>query len=127
MQLKSSIRCPGLLHRHIEVGPRSLAETPVLDVFDDANHGQTRIPIPPSLDMQLVADGLLSPEEPPCECLIDDGYERGLAVVAFGKIAPLDESNPHEIEVARRDRVPEDAHVLAAARYIAANLYFVGP
>src|SRR4029077_21663 len=103
---------PGLPHRQIEVWLRSLAKLAVLDVFDDADHSHTHSRCRLT---QLAADRLPSSKKTPCECLIDDGYGRRLAVVAFGKIASLDERNPHEIEVTRPNRVPVDVHVLAAA------------
>src|SRR5437667_8591683 len=109
MQHKAITRYPGLLHRQIEVRPRTLGKTPVLDVFDNADHRPTRAP-----ELQLAADRLLPWKKPSCECLIDDRHGRRLAVVAFGKIAPCDESNPHDIEVSRPNRIVAHEHVLAA-------------
>src|SRR5262245_27294485 len=118
MQLKAITGYPGLLQRQIYVGPWSFGKTAVLDVFDNADHGPTRSP-----ELQLATDGLLPSKKPSCECLVDNRRGRRLTVVAFGKIAPCDECNPHEIEVARPNRVHADFQVLAAARYVASNLH----
>src|SRR5262249_16228846 len=116
MQVKAITRYPDLLHRQIYVGPRSFGKTAVLDVFDNADHSPTRSP-----QLHLVTDRLLPFKIPSCECLIDNRHERRLTVVAVGKIAPCDECNAHEIEVSRPNRVHANIHVLAAARYVAAD------
>ena len=56
------------------------------------------------------------------ESLIDDRHRRGIAVVPFREVPPLEQRNPQNLEEARRDRGARYAHLLARTGNVSIHL-----
>src|SRR6185436_12046810 len=68
---------------------------------------------------QVSSNRALVLEEVLCEFLVDDGDRGFLLGIEAREVAAVEHSNPHRLEVARRDRVHERLHVFPVLRLVA--------
>ena len=105
-----------LRERQVERRPGVLAQHPVLHVGDDADDVVAFRP-----DRDRPADGALSGPVPPRHALVHDGRERRAADVAAVEDAAVARRDPQRVEVARRDAIEVDLHVLVGRRRVAVD------
>ncbi len=99
-------------------------EVVILRVLGDADDAE---PASPAVDAD--ADGIAIGKETAHKGLIDDHHGGGFVVfvVALGEVAAFKNGDVHEGQIAGRDDVAEDAHVLIGARRVAFDLELFPP